>query len=140
MNDYIVFCDGAYSSSLNQGGIGIVVLKREEDKLVIVSKYSKMFRNTTNNRMELLSAIYALSAIKRAKSITIYSDSMYLIGTVTQNWKRKKNQDLWEKLDKILLNTKTPINWFHVKGHSTSYYNNIADRLAVEASTIADLE
>ena len=42
---YILFTDGAYSSSRNKGGIGIVFVR--DGKIALT--YSKGFLNTTNN-------------------------------------------------------------------------------------------
>ena len=124
-----VYTDGAYSSSRNQGGLGIVFIK--DDK--VIAKFSKTYKNTTNNRMELMAVIIALQSIKDENEITIYSDSMYVIGTATQGWKRKKNLDLWEKYDAIIDSFKT-VTFKHVKGHSTNMFNNLCDEMAVAAS------
>ena len=59
MIEYSVYTDGAYSSLRNQGGIGIIFLKNNK----LVAKCSKAFKNTTNNRMELLAVIIALESI-----------------------------------------------------------------------------
>lgn len=135
MLDYVIYTDGAYSSSRDQGGIGIVVLKDGEK----VFKYSKGFRQTTNNQMELIAVIIALRAIKNSiNSLTIYTDSMYVKGCATLGWKRKKNVELWElfdqafKLAQVLV--KTPIQIEHVKGHADNIYNNLCDEIAVQAS------
>lgn len=135
MLDYEIYTDGAYSSSRNQGGIGIVVLRDGEK----VFKYSKGFRETTNNQMELIAVITALRAIKnKIHSLTIYSDSMYVIGCATLGWKRKKNVELWQLFDKAFTKAKnlveSPINFEHVKGHSNNVYNNLCDEIAVKAS------
>lgn len=135
MLDYEIYTDGAYSSSRNQGGIGIVVLRDGEK----VFKYSKGFRETTNNQMELIAVITALRAIKNhIHSLTIYSDSMYVIGCATLGWKRKKNIELWHLFDEAFAKAKTlveePINFEHVRGHSNNVYNNLCDEIAVEAS------
>lgn len=124
-----VYTDGAYSSSRNQGGLGIVFIK--DDK--VIAKFSKTYKNTTNNRMELMAVIIALQSIKDENEITIYSDSMYVIGTATQGWKRKKNLDLWEKYDAVIDSFKT-VTFKHVKGHSTNIFNNLCDEMAVAAS------
>ena len=124
-----VYTDGAYSSSRNQGGLGIVFIK--DDK--VIAKFSKTYKNTTNNRMELMAVIIALQSIKDENEITIYSDSMYVIGTATQGWKRKKNLDLWEKYDAVIDSFKT-VTFKHVKGHSTNVFNNLCDEMAVAAS------
>lgn len=124
-----VYTDGAYSSSRNQGGLGIVFIK--DDK--VIAKFSKTYKNTTNNRMELMAVIIALQSIKDENEITIYSDSMYVIGTATQGWKRKKNLDLWEKYDAVIDSFKI-VTFKHVKGHSTNMFNNLCDEMAVAAS------
>lgn len=68
------------------GGIGVVFTK--EGKLI--NTYSKQFTNVTNNQIELLAVIYALSAIKETNQVIIYSDSQYVIGCITKGWKRKR--------------------------------------------------
>lgn len=124
-----VYTDGAYSNSRNQGGLGIVFIKNNK----IIAKFSKTYKNTTNNRMELMAVIIALQSIKDENEITIYSDSMYVIGTATQGWKRKKNLDLWEKYDAVIDLFKT-VTFKHVKGHSANVFNNLCDEMAVAAS------
>ena len=135
MLDYVIYTDGAYSSSRNQGGIGIVVLRDGEK----VSKFSKGFRETTNNQMELIAVIYALFAVKNLiNSLTIYTDSMYVKGCATLGWKRKKNVELWMKFDEAFKKAqalvKEPIHIEHVKGHADNVYNNLCDEIAVQAS------
>ena len=135
MLDYVIYTDGAYSSSRDQGGIGVVIIKDEE----LVFKYSKGFKNTTNNRMEMTAVIVALQAIKNPiNSMTIYTDSMYVKGCATLGWKRKKNVELWMKFDSVFKQAqelvKEPIQIEHVKGHANNIYNNLCDELAVNAS------
>ena len=95
--NYTLITDGAYSSSSDQGGIGIVFLKDGEKIL----EYSKMYKRTTNNIMELSAVIVGLRFIKKPiNSLNIISDSMYVIGCITKGWKRKKNVKLWQVFDK----------------------------------------
>lgn len=122
-----VYTDGAYSSKLNQGGLAIVVIKDNK----IIAEFNKTYRNTTNNRMELLAVIIAIESLKKYNNITIFTDSMYVIGCATLGWKKNKNIDLWNRFDK--LNTEN-IKFIHVKGHSDNIYNNRCDYLAVLAS------
>ena len=78
----------------------------------------------------------ALRSIPRNAAVRIFSDSTYVINTMTKNWKRKKNQDLWTLLD----NEVGPRNveWEWVKGHSGDRFNEEADQLAYgEASKVA---
>lgn len=135
MHEFVIYTDGAYSFKRNQGGVGIVILK--DNKLI--QKYSKGYKNTTNNRMELIAVITALKAVQKPiKSLIIHTDSMYVIGCATLGWKRKKNQLLWkvydEAFDKAQTLVDTKIEFKHVKGHEGDKYNEICDTLAVNAS------
>lgn len=134
MNHYSIFTDGAYSSSRNQGGIGIVIIKNNTPIL----EYSNMYKNTTNNQMELGAVIIALRMIKgKIDSLTIYTDSMYVLGCAIKGWKRKKNKTMWEEFDKQYNRVKElcpDIRFVHVKGHAGNKYNEVVDKLAVSAS------
>ena len=138
---YILFTDGAYSSSRDQGGLGFVFI-RDGTK---VFEYSKTVKNTTNNKMELGAIILGLRAIKGSiDSLVIVSDSMYCVGCATKGWKRKKNQKLWEAFDKEYSRVSSlcsNITWKHVKGHQNdssefTRWNNYVDKLAVRASRV----
>lgn len=137
--NYTLICDGAYSSSRDSGGLAFVFLR--EGKLIL--EYSKKVEHTTNNRMELGAIITGLSAIKKPiNSLIIVSDSMYCIGTITKNWKRNKNQDLWGLFDLVFSKVQKlcpNIQFVHVKGHQKdnsefTKWNTYVDRLAVIAS------
>lgn len=125
-----IYTDGAYSTTRNAGGWAFVVLK---DKEKVSSSFGTVYE-TTNNRMELYAVIEAIKWLRNNNltEATIITDSMYIIGTVTQNWKKKKNTDLWKKLDY----TGIQIDWKHVAGHSGNEFNDYCDLLAVHASHI----
>ena len=129
----VIYTDGAYSSSRNQGGWAFVVVKDNE---IIYKEYDGLI-NTTNNRMEIQAVISALNWLYEnnytEEEISIYTDSMYVIGSMTKNWKRNKNVDLFTELDNIYKQFKT-IVFMHVKGHSGDKYNELCDKLAVIAS------
>ena len=87
VNNYILAVDGAYSSKFNQMGIGILFIK--DDKEII--RYSNSYKGGTNNIAEMMALLVGLRMIKNPiNSLTIYSDSMYVIGCLTKNWARKK--------------------------------------------------
>lgn len=136
MNDIVVYTDGAYSTIRDQGGIGIVILK--DGKKIL--EYSNMYKRTTNNQMELGAVIVALRIIQgKCKSITIYSDSQYVIGCATLGWKRKKNVKLWLEYDRQIQRVSelcSNIKFSYVKGHSSDYWNNYCDKIAVKASQL----
>ena len=101
-------------------------------------------RNTTNNRMELLTAIRALETLKRARDVIITTDSKYVKQGITEwitAWKRRgwqtaakkpvKNKDLWQALDSLCQFHK--VHWEWTKGHAGHEENELADQLAREA-------
>lgn len=134
MSSYICYTDGAYSGTRNQGGIGFIILKDGKE----VARYSKMYKNTTNQRMEQMAAIVALESIATPSEVTIISDSQYVVSTYTKNWKRKANLDLWKRFDKaITFHTKVEFEW--TKGHADDRYNKICDKLAQEASRTVEI-
>lgn len=134
MINYECYTDGAYSSIRNQGGIGIIFIRNNQK----VFEFSKGFKNTTNNRMEIGAVLLTLSCFNaKVDSITIYTDSMYVIGCATLGWKRKKNKALWRQFDeefKRVSELCPAIIFKHVKGHAENKWNNYVDKLAVSAS------
>ena len=101
--------------------------------------------STTNNRMEMISVIMALEALKESCKVTLFTDSQYVANAINlgwleswklKGWKRKggevKNLDLWIKLVPLLEKHKVTFEW--VKGHADNEYNNRCDELAVMES------
>ncbi len=90
---------------------------------------------TTNNRMEIMAAIKGLEAAPSGTTVDLYSDSQYLVNTMTRNWKRRKNNDLWDLLDSLVRERQVVWHWLY--GHSGDRWNEEADRLAVSAMKVA---
>lgn len=129
MSKYTIYSDGAYSHKYDIGAIGFIILNSNNE---IVCKFGKPYKHTTNQRMEQLAVIQALNSIKVASNIIVYTDSMYIVGTYNNNWKRKKNNDLWCKLDNAI-SKHINVVFKHIKGHAREEnYNNVADRIATE--------
>ena len=131
---YVAYCDGAYSSARHASGSGVVLLRDGKEVL----RFNKHFPSGTNNTAELCAVILAMYSIKAPiDGMDIISDSMYIIGTITQGWKRNKNKALWNEFVRCYnrLSKLCPkIQFIWVKGHNGDKYNSIADKLAVEAS------
>ena len=90
------------------------------------------FSLTTNNRMELLALIKGLEAIRwKGAQVKVFSDSTYVVNTITKGWKRKKNQDLWSRYDSLAPDFDLSFTW--VKGHAGHPENERCDALAVNA-------
>lgn len=64
------------------------------------------------------------------REIEVFSDSSLIIETMRRSWKRKKNLDLWTKLDAIASKF-DEIQWHWIRGHAGHKENTKADRIAV---------
>jgi ribonuclease HI len=91
--------------------------------------------------MELLAAIMALKALKRACRVELYTDSQYVRQGITRwihNWRQNgwrtsdkkpvKNAELWQELVEVA--DKHQVDWHWVKGHSGHSENDRVDALA----------
>ncbi len=146
MKNVIIYTDGACSGNPGIGGFG-VILKFNGNRREI----SEGFRKTTNNRMELMAVIAGLETLKEKCSVTLFTDSQYIVNGITRGWARRwrekgwmrnkkekaLNPDLWEKLLKLCEYHQVEIRW--VRGHAGDPENERADKLAVEAMRQKDL-
>lgn len=94
-----------------------------------------MYKNTTNNRMEIAACLIALESITIPSHITIITDSQYLIGCASKGWKRKKNKNLLKRLDEAMKFHKS-VSFEWTKGHADDELNDRCDKLAVKASQL----
>jgi len=126
-----IYTDGSCLGNPGPGGWGALVFGDSEEP----RRLSGHEAQTTNNRMELMAAIQGLEAVPTGSKVVLHSDSSYLVNTMTKNWKRRVNHDLWERLD--ALSGSHNVEWRWVRGHSGDRWNEAADRLAVAAMNIA---
>lgn len=152
-NHIDIYTDGACSGNPGPGGWGAIIITREE-----THEYSGGIEKTTNNQMELLAVVKALSYIDESlrdqliaygdSVIEVYSDSSYVVNTLTKGWLKKwlrngfktskggnvSNVHLWKKLlveiHRLTHAGGVSIEFTKVKGHSGDVNNEKADRLA----------
>lgn len=131
-----IFTDGACKGNPGPGGwAALLRMGRHEKEL------SGHEADTTNNRMEMLAVIRALSALIEPCAVTLHTDSRYVIDGITKwvhGWKKRgwtnaskkpvRNADLWHEL--IAAAAPHQIEWEWVKGHSGHAENERVDRLA----------
>ncbi|MBS3798619.1 ribonuclease HI [Pseudoalteromonas sp. BDTF-M6] len=135
-----IYTDGSCLGNPGPGGYGVLLRYGEHQKTL-----SQGYKNTTNNRMELLAAIVALESLKRPCHVDITTDSQYVkqgIESWIDNWKKRnwrtaskqpvKNVDLWQRLDAA--RARHQVRWHWVKGHSGHDENEIVDDLARDAA------
>ena len=140
-----IWTDGASKGNPGPGGYGAVIKYVDRSGIEKRLELKEAFESTTNNKMELLSAIVALEKLKEPCEVTLTSDSKYLVDAFNQDWISEwidtdfrrgkttevKNIDLWERL--IDLSKKHKIKFVWVKGHADNVENERCDALANEA-------
>ena len=137
-----IYTDGSCVDKV--GGYGNVIIHKND---VIPIKGKVPFYPTTNQVSELYaiySAIYYVTQVyPDEKKISIYTDSKYSIGCLTEWWynwvkngwinsKREpvSNKELIQSI--LAISKGLEINYHHVKAHNGDEYNEMADRLANE--------
>lgn len=113
-------------------GIGVVIILNDGT----IKESSEYIGNATNNVAELKAFEHAIDILTENNNfddeIISYSDSKYVIGVLSQNWKPKVNIDLINQI-KIKLQKFKNFKFMWCKGHSGEQFNELADKLAGEA-------
>jgi ribonuclease HI len=134
-----IFTDGACSGNPGPGGWGAILRYQGVEK-----ELSGYEAHTTNNRMELVAVVRALTALREPCTVIVHTDSRYVrdgITTWMPKWKRNgwrtstkapvKNQELWQALENAA--QRHQVEWRWVKGHDGHPENERCDALAREA-------
>jgi ribonuclease HI len=136
-----IFTDGSCLGNPGPGGWCAILTEGERSKELFGG-----YRLTTNNRMELLAVIEALTALKRPCRVELWTDSQYVRNAIEKRWidswqrngwknsekKPVKNQDLWQRLLPLLATHQVRFHW--VRGHSGHRENERCDQLARAAA------
>ncbi len=136
MKEVSIYTDGACRGNPGNGGWGAILVWGKYER-----ELSGGEKNTTNNRMELMAAISGLAALRESCSVTLYSDSKYLVDAFDKKWiegwekagwrrgrEELKNPDLWQRLVELTRAHEVKFVW--VKGHNGHDYNERCDTLA----------
>lgn len=142
--EFELYTDGACSGNPGPGGWGFILRTVANGDEI---KQAGAELQTTNNRMEMMSAIRGLEKTPAGAAIMLITDSQYvakgigewLPGWKSNGWRRKegkrfvpiKNEELWRGLDALLAERSVDCTW--VRGHAGHAENEECDRMAVEA-------
>lgn len=136
----VVYTDGACAGNPGPGGYGSVLIYENKRR-----ELTGAYRHTTNNRMELMAAIAALRILRYPCSVTLFSDSKYLVDCMELGWAKKWRENGWKRLrNKSALNCDlwdvllglcdvhcVKFQW--LKGHAGQELNERCDALALSA-------
>ena len=139
LNHVVIYTDRACKGNPGPGGWGAML--RSADGTV-----KELFGGelgTTNNRMEMMAVIQALTILKRPCNVILHIDSQYVLKGITEwlaGWKARgwktaakqpvKNVDLWQQLDQLVSGRGHTIGWRWGEGHAGGPGNEGADTLA----------
>jgi len=121
-----IFCDG---SSLSNGRevarAAAVALLGYKGTWKAVGEY---IGNATNQQAEIVAAAIGLEKLREPCRVKIFSDSRYVIETMSGRFRRKANHQWWNRLD----NAARPhrIEWSWTRGHVGHLVQEAADKAA----------
>ncbi|MHC4943527.1 MAG: ribonuclease HI [Planctomycetota bacterium] len=131
-----VYTDGGCIGNPGPGGWGIRI--RYPDGRF--KEFGGAAESTTNNRMELVAVIEALSRTMKEKKVLVVMDSEYVRQGITswlEGWKQRgwmtkskkpvANQDLWMELDQQL---RPGVSFAYTAGHAGDPDNERCDKIA----------
>lgn len=141
-----VFSDGSSRGNPGPGGYGTILQYVDSHGNLHEREFACGYRETTNNRMELMGAIIGLEALTKPCEVECISDSKYLTDAFNQHWmagwlKRGwknstgasvKNIDLWKRLLMAMKPHQVKFVW--IKGHAGHPENERCDALATAAA------
>jgi len=80
MNEVVIYTDGACKGNPGPGGWGALLCAPDGTRKELCGGEL----GTTNNRMEMMAVIQALTALKRPCAVTLHLDSQYVLKGITE--------------------------------------------------------
>lgn len=136
MKEVIIVCDG---SSLGNGrGVtraAAVAVLGFKGYWRAVGEY---LGNATNQQAEIAAAALGLENLKEPCKVRVFSDSRYVVETMTGNFRKKTNHEWWAKLDRAA--SKHEIEWQWIKGHAGHEIQEVADKAARKIAAAGEVD
>jgi ribonuclease HI len=137
---WVAYTDGGCKGNPGPASWGAVLLGPEGS----IERHKGFIGHGTNQIAELTAALEGLTRTPAGASVTLISDSQYVLkgltewraGWLRRGWKNSAgdpvaNKPLWEKLFAVADARHVTTQW--VKGHNGDQYNEEADKLAGQA-------
>ena len=126
MKQVTIFCDG---SSLGNGQISTraaaVALLGFKGVWRAVGSY---LGQATNQQAEVAAATLGLQSLREPCDVHLFTDSRYVVETMSGRFRRKANHEWWDKLDQAA--RKHRVKWEWTRGHSGHLIQEATDRAA----------
>lgn len=136
MKDVTIVCDG---SSLGNGkgdprAAAVALLGFQG----LWKGVGKFLGHATNQQAEIAAATIGLEELKEPCRVRLFSDSLYVVNTMTGSFRRKTNHDWWSSLDRAA--ERHTIQWNWIKGHSGHVVQEAADKTARKIASLGRVE
>ena len=126
MKEVLIYCDG---SSLGNGQ------EATRAAAVALLGYRGTWRafglylgTATNQQAEIAAAALGLEQLREPCRVRVLTDSRYVVETMSGRFRRKSNQEWWERLDRA--SGPHQIKWEWLKGHAGHVAQEAVDRAA----------
>ena len=129
----LIYADGSClknGSEQSQAGAGVVLMTEDRRRIKLKACYLGAL---TNQKAEILACAVGLESLNRPARVKIFSDSKYVIETMTGKNRMKSNREFWERLINACLTHQIEWNW--MRGHAGDAFQETADRLSRAAAT-----
>lgn len=134
--DVTIFCDG---SSLGNG--------RAETRAAAVAllgfrgiwrSVGTYLGNATNQQAEIAAAAVGLEALREPCRVHLFTDSRYVVETMSGRFRRKANHDWWQRLDQAA--GRHQVVWEWTRGHDGHLIQEAVDRAARRIATLGRVD
>jgi len=134
--DVTIFCDG---SSLGNG--------RAQTRAAAVAllgfrgiwrSVGTYLGNATNQQAEIAAAAVGLEALREPCRVHLFTDSRYVVETMSGRFRRKANHDWWQRLDKAAGGHQ--VEWEWTRGHAGHLIQEAVDRAARRIATLGRVD
>ena len=121
-----IFCDG---SSLGNGQVSTraaaVALLGYQGVWRAVGAY---LGQATNQQAEVAAAALGLESLREPCRVHLFTDSRYVVETMSGRFRRKTNHEWWQRLDNAA--ARHEVKWEWTRGHDGNLVQEAADKAA----------
>lgn len=121
-----IFCDGSSlgNGQTNTRAAAVALL----GYLGIWRSVGCYLGSATNQQAEIAAAAVGLEALREPCRVLLFTDSRYVVETMTGRFRRKTNHAWWERLDKAA--SRHEVKWEWTRGHDGHLVQEAVDRAA----------
>ena len=126
LKEVTIFCDG---SSLGNGQAA------SRAAAVALLGYQKVWRavgtflgRATNQQAEVAAAAIGLETLREPCMVHLFTDSRYVVETMSGRFRRKTNHEWWARLDQAA--ARHQVRWQWTRGHDGHLVQEAADKAA----------